>query len=229
MLAFPENRMVMLLLLPVLIPLYAAQPADVPEHRPLAVSSRKTPSMPRHISRADILQAIQSGLAQRGFAEGEKLQPGDLDIQATPPVLTEDVGLQLMRMGFDPIRRETVFELRASLAPQYLPFEVRIHDDHARFSTRFRPGARNGATDGAGTNRLTLNPSANQDPSIHRVLAKPGRSATLLMLGQNVRITTTVVPLQPGSRGQSILVRDPSTQRVMRAEVVDDGLLETTF
>lgn len=61
------------------------------------------------------------------------------------------------------------------------------------------------------------------------VLAKPGRPATLIMLGQNVRITTTVLPLQPGSKGQSILVRDPATARVMRAEVVDEGLLRTSF
>ena len=49
------------------------------------------------------------------------------------------------------------------------------------------------------------------------------------MLGQNVRITTTVVPLQPGSKGQCILVRDPATARVMTAEVVDEGLLQTSF
>ncbi len=61
------------------------------------------------------------------------------------------------------------------------------------------------------------------------VLAKPGRPATLVMLGQNVRITTTVVPLQPGSKGQCILVRDLATARVMTAEVVDEGLLRTSF
>jgi flagella basal body P-ring formation protein FlgA len=61
------------------------------------------------------------------------------------------------------------------------------------------------------------------------VLAKPGRFATLVMLGQNIRITTTVLPLQPGSKGQRILVRDPDTQRVMSAEVVDEGLLQAGF
>jgi flagella basal body P-ring formation protein FlgA len=61
------------------------------------------------------------------------------------------------------------------------------------------------------------------------MLAKPGRPATLVMLGQNVRVTTTVVPLQPGIKGQVILVRDPATARVMKAEVVDEGLLWTSF
>ena len=61
------------------------------------------------------------------------------------------------------------------------------------------------------------------------VLAKPGKPATLVMLGQNVRITTTVVPLQPGTKGQCILVRESATARVMTAEVVDEGLLQTSF
>jgi flagella basal body P-ring formation protein FlgA len=49
------------------------------------------------------------------------------------------------------------------------------------------------------------------------------------MQGQNMRITTTVVPLEPGSKGQTIRVRDVVTARVMTAEVVDEGLLRTSF
>jgi flagella basal body P-ring formation protein FlgA len=49
------------------------------------------------------------------------------------------------------------------------------------------------------------------------------------MFGQNVRVTTTVNPLQPGSKGQRILVRDTTTARVLKAEVVDQGLLQTNF
>jgi flagella basal body P-ring formation protein FlgA len=60
-------------------------------------------------------------------------------------------------------------------------------------------------------------------------LVKPATQATLIMLGQNVRITTTVVPLQPGVRGQIILVRDVSSARVMTAEVLDQNLLQVRF
>jgi flagella basal body P-ring formation protein FlgA len=49
------------------------------------------------------------------------------------------------------------------------------------------------------------------------------------MLGQDARITLTVVPLQPGGKGQTILVRDVSTAQVMAAEVVDAGLLQSRF
>ena len=61
------------------------------------------------------------------------------------------------------------------------------------------------------------------------VLAKPGTLATLIMLGQNVRITTSADPLQPGSKGQCILVRESSTARVMKAEVIAEGLLADQF
>ena len=79
----------------------------------------------------------------------------------------------------------------------------------------------------------TENPTAGQGVSRTRikapVLAKPGKPATLVMLGENVRITATVIPLQPGSKGQRILVRELTTARVMNAEVVDEGLLRTSF
>ena len=86
-------------------------------------------------------------------------------------------------------------------------------------------GSRLGTADRSPQQRARGSPARSKPP----VLAKPGKPATLVMLGQNVRITTTVVPLQPGSKGQRILVRDPATARVMTAEVVDEGLLQTSF
>ena len=38
-------------------------------------------------------------------------------------------GIEVKRIGFDPIRRETVFELWTSHEPQYLPFEVTTRRD----------------------------------------------------------------------------------------------------
>jgi len=231
MVAFPERRFVRpLMLLSILIPLSAALPANVPAHKPLAAPSQRSKMIPRLLSRREIFQAIQTGLAQRGISGWEGLQPEDLKIQSSLPVLTSDVGLHLARIRCDAIRREAVIELRASHEPQYLPFEVRVHDDDARFSARFHHGAQTGeAGGGVQTTSPMSNQLANQGRLKPPFMAKPGRPATLVMLGQHVRVTTIVVPLQPGSRGQSILVRDPATKRVMTAKVVDDGLLETAF
>ena len=84
---------------------------------------------PRPLSRREIFQAIQNDLAQKGISGRGELQPGDLKIQSSVPVLQDDMGLQVKRIGFDPIRRETVFELWTSHEPQYLPFEVTTRRD----------------------------------------------------------------------------------------------------
>ena len=138
------------------------------------------------------------------------------------------MGLQVKRIGFDPIRRETVFELWASHEPQYLPFEVTTRRDPRSLGLRLSAGA-GGCRWRSPDGKSGHGPGGKSVAPRPPVLAKPGTPATLVMLGQNVRITTTVDPLQPGSKGQRILVRDPATARVMNAEVVDEGLLQTGF
>ncbi|MGO8793107.1 MAG: flagella basal body P-ring formation protein FlgA [Terriglobia bacterium] len=185
---------------------------------------------PGLLSRREIFQAIQNDLAQKGISGRGKLRPEDLRIQVSVPVLQHEMGLQVRKIGFDPIRRETVFELWASREPQYLPFEVTTRRDPQ--SLGLASGLARMTVD-AGEGYPAESPAAWQGENRARskppVLAKPGRPATLIMLGQNIRITTTVVPLQPGSKGQHILVRDLATARVMTAEVVDEGLLQTSF
>jgi hypothetical protein len=169
-------------------------------------------------------------MAQMGISGQGGLQPEDLKIQSSVPALKGDVGLEVKRIGFDLIRRETVFELWTSHEPQYLPFEVTTRRDPQSLgltsNLAWVPGEAGGdpraESPGIGGGMGGARPKAP-------VLAKPGRPATLVMLGQNVRITTTVVPLQPGSKGQCILVRDMATARVMTAEVVGEGLLRTSF
>jgi hypothetical protein len=184
----------------------------------------------RPLSRREIFQAIQNDLARMGISERGELQPGDLRIQSSVPALRDDMGLQVKRVGFDPIRRETVFELWTSHAPQYLPFEVTTRRNPQSFGLAPRPEWKLGDADGVlRKGNPAIGKEVNRATSKLPVLAKPGRSATLVMLGENVRITTSVVPLQPGTKGQCILVRDLATARVMTAEVVDEGLLRTSF
>lgn len=185
---------------------------------------------PRPISRREIFQVIQNDLAQRGIAERNELQPDDLTIQASVPALQDDLGLRVERIAFDAIQRETVFELWTAHEPQYLPFDVTTRRDPQTWG--FTPPQERDKG-GRGTQPRDNNPGAGQGALLisrkSPLLAKPGRMATLVMLGQNVRVTTAVVPLQPGIKGQRIFVRDPATGRVMTAEVVDEGLLQTGF
>jgi len=211
-----------LLICAVLPVAYAASP---PPHKGLSLHPPEGEATAAHTSRAlsrgEIFQAIRDDLARKGMGEPGALRPEDLRIQFAAPVSGKDAGLLVRKIGFDPIRRETIFELWTSKEPQLLPFRVATRRDPQQ--AELAPQHNKKAED---TRRLAQ-AGGGPDPTTSRlpVLAKPGRPATLVMLGHNLRIITTVVPLQPGSNGQCILVRDTATARVMRAEVVAEGVL----
>ncbi len=218
-----------------LAPPLEARAADAPLRKALAAPSAGREVLPlnppRLLSRQEIFQAIQDELARRGIAKRGEFYPGDLIIQSSLPVLSADIGLKVKRIGFDPLRRVIVFELWASHEPQYLPFEVTTHRDPRSLGLNLDLASRL-LDAGGGDPRAESSASGlagSQLRSKAPVLAKPGTLATLIMLGQNVRITTSADPLQPGSKGQWILVRESSTARVMKAEVIAEGLLETSF
>jgi len=223
-----------LLVLLVWASLAVARPADAPLRKALATPSEESEVIARRelrpVSRREIFQAIQNDLAQRGISDRDGLKPEDLKIQSSVPVVKVDMGLQVKTIRYSPIRRETVFELWASHVPHYLPFTVTTRRDPRSLglasNLAWKPGESGG---GFRTEGPTTGQGVSQAHSKAPVLAKPGRPATLIMLGQNVRITTTVVPLQPGTKGQCILVRDLATSRVMTAEVVDENQLRTSF
>jgi hypothetical protein len=235
MLTIVKNLFISACLLSVMLAaLTDARAADIPVRKALTTSSQGNEVSPRRVprvlSRREIYQAIQNDLAQMGISERGELRPADLNIQSSVPVLRDDLGLQVKRIGFDPIRRETVFELWTSHEPQYLPFEVTTRRDPQSLGLTshltWNPGEAGG---GFQIESSATGPGVSRARSNAPVLAKPGKPATLVMLGENVRITTTVIPLQPGTKGQRILVRESTTARVMTAEVVDEGLLQTSF
>jgi hypothetical protein len=215
-------------------PLADLFPADLPLSKETARSIQERDVEPRRaprtLSRGEIFQAIRKNLAQMGISGRGELRPGDLNIQSAVPVLDDDVGLKIKSISFDPIRHETVFELWTSRQPQFLPFAVTTRRDPETLGLTAWPDWKlDGAGSGLRSGKSAIGPVVSPARTKLPVLAKPGRPITLVMLGQNMRITTTVVPLQPGKKGQCILVRDTTTARVMTAEVVDEGLLRTSF
>jgi hypothetical protein len=215
-----------LLLISMLVSARIAQPADIPPQKPSAASSAGgvgLPRAPRLLSRLEIFQAIQGDLAGRGIRANVTLQPDDLLIQSSVPVVGVKLGLVVKKIGYDPVRRETIFELWASGEPSYLPFEVSTRRDPQSLgliqilgSTPLSARSSLGRPDGP----------ASLSPSKEPALVKPGNTATLVILGENVRITIAVAPLQLGFQGQSILVRDLATARVFTAVVAGAGLLQ---
>jgi hypothetical protein len=233
-----------LLFLLMAAPLASGRPADVVLPHRSAAPSGERKVIPRRVEgqplRREIFQAIQSALAKRGIPARGNLRLEDLKVQSVVPALRDDLGLQVERIGFDPIRRETVFELWASNEPQYLPFQVTTRQDPqslglaplpAFIDSRFRGNDKPGEAAAP----WKESPNGNFGQGLKRpwsqasVLAKPGRLATLVILGKNVRITTTVVPLQPGNKGQCIRVRDLNSARILTGEVVGEGQLRASF
>jgi len=235
MLTIVKSLFVSAYLLLVLVALSTrAVPADAPLRKSLGTHPQEseviTRREPRPLSRREIFQAIQNDLAQRGISDRGELRPEDLKIQSPVPAIKVDMGLKVKKIDYDPIRRETVFEIWASHVPQYLPFTVTTRRDPQIWGLALHLAWKPGESGGDfPTESPTTGHGVSQATSKAPVLAKPGRPATLVILGQNVRITTTVVPLQPGSKGQRILVRESTTARVMTAEVVEEDLLRTNF
>ena len=219
--------------LPLLAALFGANAssADVPPTKTRAAPPLRrqetTDVVPRSLSRREIYQAIQNYLQQMGTGSRGNLRLEDLRIQSSVPSINEDAGLEVKKISFDPLRQAVVFELWTSHEPQYLPFTVTTQRDPALWGM---PQLLNGNTGDAGkeSNGDTSKFGKATDVTSRKqpVLVKPGRPATLVMQGPNMRVTTTVVPLQPGIKGQTIMVRDATTARVMRAEVVGEGLLQ---
>jgi len=202
-----------------LAPGVAARAADAPLPKPLLPSQAGSAARP--LSRLEIFQAIQDHLAKLGVPRRAALRPADLRIQSALPPFQGDSGLAVKRVGYDPIRRELVFDLWAANEPAYLPFAVTTRRDPQSLGLNLPAGVSSAPTE-------ISNPASPLRPHLP-ILVKPGRPATLVMVGQDIRITTTVAPLQPGSLGQSILVRDLDTARVISAEVAGEGLLHTSF
>ncbi len=209
----------------------SAYSADAPLAKALLGPSEQSEVVPRRaprpMSRSEIFHAIQADLLQKGFSGGRALRPADLRIQSSVPSLAPDMGLEVKTIRYDPLRRLAVFEMWASHAPQYLPFKVTARIDPE--SLGLASPAAGMAEDADRSARLVHGKEVAGQVPKPVVLARPGTPATLVLLGQDIRVTTTVEPLQPGTKGQCILVRDLTTARVMSAQVVDKGLLQASF
>jgi len=224
-------RIALLLLLMTFASVIVMMPADAPSPKRPGVTSVEN-TVPRILAgrtiyRQEILKSIQGKVEQMGIAGFGELSADDLNIQSSMPFPLAGVALQVKRVRFDVLRQAIVFDLWSAQEPQFLPFEVTLRGRReliARLSQGLGEGSASVQTESP------LNKQGNVVVHMRPpILARPGTPATLIMLGQNVRITMAVVPLQPGAKGQSILVRDLSSERVMAAQVVDQNLLQVEF
>jgi flagella basal body P-ring formation protein FlgA len=234
------------------------QASSVPTSPALATpQAAETAGVRRQISKLEILQAIRAGMKEQGYGDPTDLELEDLHVQTSVWVTRHEAGLLLKRTEFDRVRQRTIFRVWTSKEPRLPPFEVTtnwvpfvevaiaghdlarghvltmgdVHVARRRVAARLREAIKR-PEDVVGQ-RLCRPLSTGQvvTRNVLRtpVLVAPGKPATLVAVNPHVRISTPVIPLQPGSKGQLIRVRNRANQRIMKAEVVAAGLLQTTF
>jgi hypothetical protein len=168
----------------------------------------------RRLSSAEILRAIETCLARRQLDGFRTPSLKGLGLQAPVFVTQPDPGLEVRRVDTDFVQRKTRFLLCASKEPQMLPFFVTIGG---------LPGVRSA---GAAVDKVKIRPQAT---SLPMVLVEVGKPAKLIFETPTLRMTVLVTPLESGVQGQLVSVRNPDTQRVLKAEVVGAGLMHVRF
>lgn len=212
----------------------------------------------RALTTRELEAAIRAALGREPGDDGRALKFGPLALAAPVYVTSDDPGLRVTEIRFDPLRHETRFRLWTSKEPRNLPFYVTLPSD-AKFpalvarrdlvaSQPVGPAdfevERRAATSG-GSATLPLTPAdlagletrtplrageaVNRSMFTQAVLVEPGMPARLVVKGNGFRLETTVVPLERGVLGQQIRVRDPDTHRILAATVVAKGVLRSEF
>ncbi len=170
----------------------------------------------RALSRGEIVRSIEEALKTEGLGDSDRLKDALLRLDAPVLVAHDDAGIKAVRVEYDRLQRKAVFRLWASNEPRLLPFYVSIDN-----FPRAEQLAERTATPAGG--------NAPKGRTQSAILVAAGKPARLVGEGPNFRFSTIVVPLQPGRKGQFIRVRERGTRRLLRAEVVGEGLLRAQF
>jgi len=168
----------------------------------------------RRLSPTEILTAIETCIA-RGELDGlQTLNLKGLKLAAPVFVTKPDPGVEVRRVDPDPVQGKTRLLLWTANEPQMLPFYVTVEG---------LPTAR---PPQAAVEKGKSNPKATALPT---VLVAVGKPAKLVFETPTMRMTALVTPLESGVKGQFISVRNPDTQRVLKAEVVGAGVVQVRF
>lgn len=188
----------------------------------------------RQLSRQEIAAAISAALGRENAVD-----PAALNLQLSALVTCDDPGLEVTEIEFDALRQATRFRLWTAKEPENLPFYVTMPG--RQMSSKAIPPAPGAARAGAALRSGEPSAASAHSEPIHPVLdaggvkspakgpemiVKAGVATRLVIEGPDYRLTSTVIPLQPGALGQEISVRDPLTHKISSAQVAGPGLLK---
>ena len=193
----------------------------------------------RELTRQEIFRSIRDALAQNHFLHGWQLTPESIRMAGPVYVTQANSRLKVLRMSVDPASGTVFFKLWPSQEPKIHPFDVSISlqpgisawDEilHGGGSIQL-DSIGNQVPQQKNRQRAPSNKSAHKPPSLDTApLVMPGQVATILLLGDGVRVQTYGLPLERGALGQAIRVRNAATGRILVAQVIARNYVQAAF
>jgi Chaperone for flagella basal body P-ring formation len=179
--------------------------------RQIAIPARVTVLRQAWPLRRDaVLGAVSAFLRLRGWRGDELPSPEELQWPQDLRALDVHPNLEVTGANWDPSGQGLSFRLRCADRTLCGSFLVQMQSARTLLS--------------APRHALLMAPRAASPP-----LARPGRTAMLILEGAGIRISLPVICLEQGGLRQQVRVRDLRGRRVFHAEVVGAGLLHATF
>lgn len=188
----------------------------------------------RQLSRTEVATAIRAALGHE-----DAVDPAKLNLQLSPLVTSDDPGLEVTGIDFDTFHHVTRFRLWTAKEPANMPFYVVVpgHQIGSKempqgpAGTEARAVTHSEAQPAASTHSEPVHPaidagSVKSSAKGQEMLVKAGVPTQLVIEGADYRLTSTVIPLQPGALGQEVHARDPLTHKILSAQVAGPGLLK---
>jgi hypothetical protein len=151
----------------------------------------------------------------------------DLDCAAARDI-SEDTPLELTKTVWNPVLQRWEFALRCARPEDCVPFLVWAHAGKTPPS-----GVAHSADRAVPSPTLLAELSSSGLPKIGgsgiKRLVKPGQTATLTWDQAGIRVVLPVTCLDAGGLGEFVRVRLKNAARILRAEVVGEGILRASL
>ena len=175
----------------------------------------------RRLSPAEVAAAINVELGS-----DKAVDPAKLNLQLSPLVTSDNPGLEVTGIDFDAFHQVTRFRLWTAKEPQNMPFYVTVPGRQMGFKVMPKGEAQPAVSTHSEPVHAAIDAGSVKPSAGPEMLVKAGVPTQLVIEGADYRLTSTVIPLQPGALGQEIHARDPLTHKILSAQVAGPGMLK---
>ena len=204
---------------------------------PQAIVVRRTG---RKISREEVVPVIRAALKRSGLPD-EDLQPDDLRVFPEVFASSDTPALEVRRVDFD----ETLNQAKFLMAERgSLPFLVTAQFHTGNLVQAAVADPVSAASKGEASKTAESGPTVTSTAAMLRlasgsvvshqqfggpILVEAGKTATLFLNSGTMRMLLDVTALEKGSLNQTVRVKLPGTNKILRAQVTGAHRLEAIF